>query len=176
MVELTSYATGTPWWVDVSSPDLDRSIDFYTSLFGWDAQRDPCPEADGYTLFTLRGKNVAAASPTPGEGMPSVWTTYLATDDADATAADAKAAGGNVMMEPFDVLDAGRMTMIQDPTGAVVAPGRRAGTTARSSRTSRAASTGTSSTRATSPRPPASTKQSSVSRSTCRSWPARRTA
>jgi predicted enzyme related to lactoylglutathione lyase len=39
--------------------------------------------------------------------MPSVWTTYLE-------------AGGNVMMEPFDVLDAGRMTMIQDPAGAVV--------------------------------------------------------
>ena len=120
MVEFSSYGTGTPCWVDVSSTDLDRSIDFYTRLFGWDAQRDPRPEAGGYTLFTLRGKNVAAASPTPQEGMPSVWTTYLATDDVDATAAKAREAGGNVMMEPFDVLDAGRMTMIQDPTGAVV--------------------------------------------------------
>src|ERR687896_53359 len=54
------------------------------------------------------------------QGIPSVWTTYLATDDVDATAAKARDAGGNVMMEPFDVLDAGRMTMIQDPTGAVV--------------------------------------------------------
>jgi uncharacterized protein len=117
--EFSSYATGTPCWVDVTSTDLDRSVEFYTRLFGWEAQRDPRPEAGGYTMFTLRGKNVAAASPVWQEGMPSVWTTYLASDDVDATAAKAREAGGNVLMEPFDVLDAGRMTVIQDPTGAI---------------------------------------------------------
>jgi predicted enzyme related to lactoylglutathione lyase len=117
--EFSSYATGSPCWVDVTSTDLDRSVDFYTRLFGWEAQRDPRPEAGGYTMFTLRGKNVAAASPTWQEGMPSVWTTYLASDDVDATAAKAREAGGNVMMEPFDVFAAGRMTVIQDPTGAI---------------------------------------------------------
>jgi predicted enzyme related to lactoylglutathione lyase len=117
--EFSSYATGTPCWVDVSSTDLDRSVDFYTKLFGWEAQRDPRPEAGGYTMFALRGKYVAAASPIWQEGMPSVWTTYLASDDVDAVVAKAREAGGNVMVEPFDVLDAGRMTVIQDPTGAV---------------------------------------------------------
>jgi predicted enzyme related to lactoylglutathione lyase len=118
--EFSSYATGTPCWVDVTSTDLDRSVEFYTRLFGWEAQRDPRPEAGGYTMFTLRGKNVAAASPVWQEGMPSVWTTYLASDDVDATAAKAREAGGNMLMEPFDVLDAGRMTVIQDPTGAIL--------------------------------------------------------
>jgi uncharacterized protein len=117
--ELSSYATGTPCWVDVSSTDLDRSVDFYTKLFGWEAQRDARPEAGGYTMFTLRGKYVAAASSTWQEGMPSVWTTYLASDDVDTTTARAREAGGNVMMDPFDVFDAGRMTVIQDPAGAV---------------------------------------------------------
>jgi predicted enzyme related to lactoylglutathione lyase len=117
--EFSSYATGTPCWVDVSSTDLDRSVDFYTKLFGWEAQRDPRPEAGGYTMFTLGGKNVAAASPTWQEGMPSAWTTYFASDDVDGTAQKAREAGGNVMMDPFDVFDAGRMTVIQDPTGAV---------------------------------------------------------
>jgi uncharacterized protein len=119
VTEMSSYATGTPCWVDVTSTDLDRSVDFYTRLFGWEAQRDPRPEAGGYTMFTLRGKNVAAASPTWQEGLPAVWTTYLASDDVDATAAKARDAGGNVMVEPFDVFDAGRMAVIQDPTGAV---------------------------------------------------------
>jgi predicted enzyme related to lactoylglutathione lyase len=72
MPELSSYATGTPCWVDVTSTDLDRSIGFYTRFFDWDARTDPRPEAGGYTLFTLRGKNVAAASPTWQEGMPSL--------------------------------------------------------------------------------------------------------
>ena len=119
MPEFSSYATGTPCWVDVTSTDLDRSVDFYTRLFGWEAQRDPRPEAGGYPMFTLRGKNVAAASATWVEGMPAVWTTYIASDDVDATAAKAREAGGNVMVEPFDVFDAGRMSVIQDPTGAV---------------------------------------------------------
>ena len=72
-------------------------------------------------MFSLRGKHVAAGSPPPpsGEGVPPHWTTYLASDDADATAAKIREAGGTLFMDPFDVFDAGRMTVAQDPTGAV---------------------------------------------------------
>ena len=118
MAEFTSYAHGTPCWVDVTSPELDRSVDFYTGLFGWEAQLAPEPEAGGYTMFTLRGKYVAAASPPQQEGMPSYWTTYLASDDVDDSAAKIRDAGGTVFMDPFDVFDSGRMTVAQDPTGA----------------------------------------------------------
>jgi predicted enzyme related to lactoylglutathione lyase len=50
--------------------------------------------------------------------MPSFWSTYLASDDVDATAAAIREAGGTLLMEPFDVFDAGRMVVAQDPTGA----------------------------------------------------------
>jgi uncharacterized protein len=53
-----------------------------------------------------------------GDQAASYWTTYLASDDVDDTAEKIRAAGGTVMMEPFDVFDAGRMTIAQDPTGA----------------------------------------------------------
>jgi uncharacterized protein len=119
MAEFSSYAHGTPCWVDVTSPDLEKTTEFYGSLFGWEAERDPRPEAGGYTMFRLRGKVVAAASPPPQEGIPSHWTTYIASDDVDGTAAKIREAGGTVMMEPFDVFDAGRMTVAQDPTGAI---------------------------------------------------------
>ena len=69
-------------------------------------------------MFTLNGKYVAAASPPQQEGMPSYWTTYLASDDVDDTAAKIRDAGGTVFMDPFDVFDSGRMTVAQDPTGA----------------------------------------------------------
>ena len=118
MAEFTSYAHGTPCWVDVTSPELDKSVDFYTGLFGWDAQVSQEPEASGYTMFMLRGKYVAAAGPPQQEGMPSYWTTYLASDDVDDSAAKIRAAGGTVFMDPFDVFDSGRMTVAQDPTGA----------------------------------------------------------
>ena len=82
------------------------------------AEQDPRPEAGGYTMFLKDGKLVAAGSPPQQEGMPSFWTTYLASDDVDAAAVRIREAGGTLMVEPFDVFDAGRMTVAQDPTGA----------------------------------------------------------
>jgi uncharacterized protein len=118
MPEFTEYPPGTPCWVDLTSPELDRSIAFYSELFGWTAERDPRPEAGGYTMFSKDGSLVAAGSPPQQEGMPSFWSTYIASADVDATAAKITEAGGTVMMEPFDVFDAGRMVFAQDPTGA----------------------------------------------------------
>jgi len=118
MPEVSSYATGQPSWADVTSPDVDAAAKFYSELFGWKAEKDPRPEAGGYTMFSRDGKYVAAASPPPQEGIPPHWSVYLAADDVDGMAARIREAGGNVMMEPFDVFDAGRMTLATDPTGA----------------------------------------------------------
>ena len=118
MTEFNSYAHGTPCWVDITSTDFDRTIEFYTALFGWEAEQDPRPEAGGYTTFSLNGKSVAAGAPAREEGSPSRWMTFIASDDVDATAAKIRDAGGTVMMDPFDVFDSGRMTVAQDPTGA----------------------------------------------------------
>jgi uncharacterized protein len=102
MPEFTSYAHGTPCWVDVTSPELDRSIEFYEGLFGWEAHITPQPEAGGYTMFTLKDKYVAAASPPQEERSASYWTTYLASDDVDDTAKKIRDAGGTLFMDPFD--------------------------------------------------------------------------
>ena len=125
MPEFTSYATGTPCWVDVTSPELDRSVSFYSDHFGWEAEQDPRPEAGGYTMFKKNGKYVAAGSPPfPGSQPPSSapapahWTTYIASDDVDGSVARIGEAGGSVLVEPFDVFDAGRMAVVQDPAGA----------------------------------------------------------
>lgn len=117
MPEFSEYEPGTPCWVDVTSPDLDATIAFYSGLFGWKGDQDPRPQAGGYTMFSLNGKAVAAASPPQQEGMPPFWTTYIASDDVDATATRVREAGGTVLADPFDVFDAGRMTVVQDPTG-----------------------------------------------------------
>jgi predicted enzyme related to lactoylglutathione lyase len=116
--EVTSYQEGEPSWADVSAPDVAAAAAFYSGLFGWEAQTDPRPEAGGYTMFTRNGKAVAAASPPMGDAPPH-WNVYLAADDVDAVAGRVREAGGNVLMEPFDVLDAGRMAVAADPTGAI---------------------------------------------------------
>ena len=121
MADVTAYTTGQPAWADVTTTDVAAASGFYGELFGWTAQTDPRPEAGGYTVFTVDGKAVAAASPPPPgqEGVPSHWTVYLASDGVDETAARVQEAGGVVHLGPFDVLDAGRMTVAADPSGAV---------------------------------------------------------
>lgn len=111
-----SYAPGTPSWVDLGSPDIEASATFYSSLFGWEVA-DAHPAAGGYRIAHLRGKTVAGIGPM--QGPMSAWTTYLATDDADAHTEAIAANGGTVMMGPMDVMDQGRMVIAADPEGAV---------------------------------------------------------
>jgi predicted enzyme related to lactoylglutathione lyase len=92
---------------------------FYSRVFGWNIQEGP-PEAGGYSMCEVGGQPVAGIGPKmAGPGAPTVWTTYIATQDADETASKVKAAGGQLMMEPFEVMDVGRMAVAVDPGGAV---------------------------------------------------------
>jgi predicted enzyme related to lactoylglutathione lyase len=120
MSERTSYAPGTPCWIDLSTPDQDAAGDFYGGLFGWSVEEGENPEATGgYREARLRGKAVGGVMRLMEAGQPPAWMTYMATDDVDATAARVGEAGGQVLAEPMDVLDFGRMAVFADPTGAV---------------------------------------------------------
>ena len=120
MTEMTSYAPGTPCWVDLGSPDIDASTDFYGQLFGWEVpQSDNAEQTGGYRIATSGGKSAAGMMPLMQEGQPPAWSTYVSVEDADATAEKVKQAGGQVIAEPMDVMDLGRMAIFADPTGAV---------------------------------------------------------
>jgi hypothetical protein len=118
MSERSSYVAGTPSWVDETVPDLEAAKAFYSGLFGWECETGP-EEFGFYTLCRKGGRNVAGLMPEmPDSSAPPMWNTYLATDDADATAAAAKAGGATVVAEPMDVGEQGRMFFALDPTGA----------------------------------------------------------
>ncbi len=115
----TAFAPGTPCWVDLTTSDLDASKAFYGEVFGWTFE-DTAPEYGGYVNATSDGHRVAAITPRM-EGMqgPDVWTTYISTEDAEATAAAVSEAGGTVLMAPTAVGDVGTFAMAADPAGAV---------------------------------------------------------
>jgi uncharacterized protein len=119
MAEFTSYAAGTPSWVDHATGDLAASNAFYGSLFGWDAD-DQGEDMGHYTLLRKSSKAVAGNMTAMSPEQPNVWTTYISVDDADATADRAKQAGAMILVEPMDVSDIGRMAVFLDPTGAAV--------------------------------------------------------
>jgi len=124
MTSATELAAGTPIWVDVTSPDVQAAARFYGSLFGWDAE-DLGEAAGHYTMFRKGGKMVAAASAPMAPGTPPVWSTYVATNDASATAAKVREAGGTVVMDAFPVMDAGSMAVFQDPAGGFISVWQR---------------------------------------------------
>jgi predicted enzyme related to lactoylglutathione lyase len=121
MNERASYAPGTPSWVDLGTPDIEAAIEFYGGLFGWDVpESENAEQTGGYRQAMLRGKPVAGMMPLMQEGQPPAWSSYISVEDADATMAKVKEAGGSVMVEPMDVMDLGRMAVFADPTGAVL--------------------------------------------------------
>jgi uncharacterized protein len=120
MSERTSYTSGTPCWVDLGTPDIDAAAAFYGNLFEWSIEEgENAEQTGGYRQATLRGKPVAGLMPLMQEGQPPAWSTYVSVEDADATAAKVREAGGQVLAEPMDVLDLGRMAVFMDTTGAV---------------------------------------------------------
>jgi uncharacterized protein len=120
MPEMTAYGDGVPSWIDLASPDVEGSKAFYTALFGWEAETSAEPEAGGYTLFSLRGKQVAGVGPVMAPDQPPAWMTYVNERDVDGTVKRITDAGGTVMVAPMDVMEHGRMAVVADPTGAVL--------------------------------------------------------
>jgi predicted enzyme related to lactoylglutathione lyase len=120
MAERTSYAPGTPSWVDMGSPDPQAAARFYGDLLGWTVDFDERPEAGGYALARLRGKNVAGLGPSQNPGAPPFWSVYVSVVSADDALASASANGATVVVPAMDVLDAGRMGVLQDPLGTFV--------------------------------------------------------
>jgi hypothetical protein len=106
--------------VDVSEPDPDAALDFYAGLFGWEFEDVMPPGSKGkYFIARLHGGDVAAVGSIP-ESAPAtaMWDTYILVDSADETASRVRDAGGRVVREPFDVMDAGRTAVLTDPEGA----------------------------------------------------------
>jgi uncharacterized protein len=118
--ERSEYQPGTPSWVDLGTRDVKAASSFYSGLFGWEVfSPGPVEETGGYQMFTLNGKTVAGMGPLQSDDHPPAWTTYVSVEDADQTAAKVRDNGGQVLMGPMDVMEAGRMAIFTDPEGAV---------------------------------------------------------
>jgi uncharacterized protein len=115
----TPWPDGTPCWIDLGTSDIPQSRRFYASVFGWNSEQGG-PEMGGYSMARLEGRNVAGIGPVMGPpGTPSTWSTYFAVSDADAVAERITGAGGQLIAGPMDVMEAGRLVVAADVTGAV---------------------------------------------------------
>lgn len=115
---------GAICWVEVATADPPAAQAFYSELFGWAANEIPMSAEVSYTIFQLGGRDTAGAYKLLAEqldrGVPPHWILYVRVPSTDAAFEKAIALGAKAIAAPFDVPDVGRMSVIQDPTGAAI--------------------------------------------------------
>jgi predicted enzyme related to lactoylglutathione lyase len=122
MGERTQHTPGTFSWTDLTTTDQEGAKAFYAGLLGWEIEDMPVGDGSVYSIARIGGASVAAISPQPqmqrDAGVPPTWNSYVTVESADAAATRAAELGAAVHAPAFDVLEAGRMAVIQDPQGA----------------------------------------------------------
>lgn len=112
------YAEGVPCWVDAQLPDVEAGKRFYGELFGWTfAEGAVSPGSSVWAR--MDGAPVAALAHKTDGRMPTVWTVYFATPDAESLCRRILAAGGNVLLAPLPVDRLGVAALVSDSEGAV---------------------------------------------------------
>ena len=111
-------------WNELNARDVDGSIAFYTSVFGWTYEKHEMEGPIGsYTEWQLDGQTIGGMLPMPPmvpAEVPQFWLVYFAVEDLDASLAKVQELGGMVTM-PGMTVDAGRFAVIMDPQGAALA-------------------------------------------------------
>jgi len=122
MPTVTSHKPGSFCWTELMTSDQPAAKNFYTKLFGWTFDDAPLGDGTFYTMLKLKGESVGALYQRTKQeaGVPPHWNCYVTVANADDAAKKVAALGGKIIMPPFDVMDVGRMTVIADPTGAVL--------------------------------------------------------
>lgn len=123
MPQIDEFRIGSFCWPELSTNDQQGAKAFYSKVFGWTAVDLPIGPDQFYSMFQLEQREVGAACTLRQDqiehGVIPHWMLYVAVENADATSGKAESLGARVLAAPFDVFDAGRMAVIQDPTGAV---------------------------------------------------------
>jgi uncharacterized protein len=123
MPEFKKHTPGSFCWAEVGTVQTKKTKAFYAELFGWTYEDKPAGQFGVYTMCKLGGKELAGLFEMPPEmtkmGVPPHWMSYIAVENADASAKKIQQHGGKVQQGPFDVMDVGRMAVCQDPTGAM---------------------------------------------------------
>jgi len=121
MTQVDKHDPGSFSWPELATNNPAAAKTFYASLFGWGFDDSPAGPDMVYTTLKKNGRSVGALYQDPKQtNIPPHWNTYVTVASADASAKKAKGLGGNVVAEPFDVMEYGRMAVIQDPTGAMI--------------------------------------------------------
>jgi predicted enzyme related to lactoylglutathione lyase len=116
MSEKTSYQPGEFCWIELATSDANAAKAFYTALFPWKPEEVPMGDQPPYVMLKVNGRDAGALY--ENKSVPPHWGAYVSVENVDESTKKAKALGATIVAEPFDVMNHGRMSVIQDPQGA----------------------------------------------------------
>lgn len=111
-------------WNELMAPNADAAAQFYSELFGWTATPfNPGPPVEGvppYRIFGMPGlpMPVGGLVQIPVPEAPGQWLTYVVVAQLDESLAKAISLGATQCLPTMEVPTVGRITIIQDPSGA----------------------------------------------------------
>jgi|SRR5579864_3203671 len=106
--------------VELNTTDLPKAKDFYGKLFDWTLEDVPMGGSDTYTMIKVGQGTGGGMMKHPMPGAPSMWLAYVDVDDIEAATKKAKSLGANVVQDVKEVTGAGWLSIIVDPTGAML--------------------------------------------------------
>ena len=125
-MEINEFTPGRFCWSELATSDDKAATKFYSDFFDWKSETHSMGGGHGdYTMLQLNGKDVGGLYELMPEqrsqGVPPHWLSYVGVEDVDAATEKARSLGGTCVLDPLDIMDKGRMSVIQDPTGSVFA-------------------------------------------------------
>lgn len=122
MSKVASYKPGMLCWTEMGTTDAAAAKEFYSRIFRWQVHEAPVDSDEPYYLFHIENDQVAGLyaynADQREQGIPPNWLCYFSVADVNETTEKARSLGANILTGPFDVMELGRMSLIQDPTGA----------------------------------------------------------
>jgi uncharacterized protein len=106
--------------VELNTTDLSKAKSFYGALFDWKLEDVPMGAMGMYTTITVGGGVGGGMMTHPMPGQPSFWLSYVNVDDIKAATAKAKSLGANIIRDVTPVAEMGFLSILMDPTGAVL--------------------------------------------------------
>ena len=120
----SSYAHGQFCWIDLVAHDMPASAAFYADLFGWTVAEEDTDGGPPYAFFLHEGDVVAGIGAMSDDmregGVRLMWNSYINVDDVAETTEAAEALGAKIITAPTQIMDAGWLAFIEDPTGGAV--------------------------------------------------------
>lgn len=108
--------------IELQTSDLAKAKDFYSRLFDWKLEDIPAPGGEmPYTMINVGEGTGGGMFANPDPKVPPHWLAYVGVDDIDASTRKARELGATVLQDVMQIADYGRLSVIRDPTGAVIA-------------------------------------------------------